>query len=66
MSPSLRGNKASTKNPVLGDMNFEHEFTEETYVNLGSGIKFPFYLHSHNGFDDNMNAQTVSTGHDVW
>ena len=49
--------------PVLGDMNYEHEFTNETYANLGSGIRFPTVWHSHVGWDDNFGGQNVSAGH---
>ena len=27
--------------PVLGDMNFEHEFSDGDYVDVGDGIRFP-------------------------
>src|SRR5262249_8319912 len=33
--------------PVLGDMNYEHEFTNESYIDIGNGIKFPTRWHSH-------------------
>lgn len=49
--------------PVLGDMNFEHEFTDESYVDLGGGMRFPTFWHSHQGYDDNYNTQTISSGH---
>ena len=39
--------------PVLGDMNYEHEFANENYVELGGGIKFPTKWHHHAGWDDN-------------
>ena len=39
--------------PVLGDMNYEHEFTNESYVDVGNGMKFPTRWHSHQGWDDN-------------
>ena len=31
--------------PVLGDMNYEHEFTNESYVDIGNGIRFPTVWH---------------------
>ena len=49
--------------PVLGDMNYEHEFTNESYVDAGSGVRFPTGWHSHHGWDDNYNTQTISAGH---
>jgi glyoxylase-like metal-dependent hydrolase (beta-lactamase superfamily II) len=49
--------------PVLGDMNYEHEFTNENYVDLGNGIRFPTVWHHHDGWDDNYGAQTVSAAH---
>ncbi len=49
--------------PVLGDMNYEHEFTNETYQDLGNGIRFPTLWHHHDGWDDNFGAQTVTAGH---
>ena len=30
--------------PVLGDMNYEHEFTNASYVDLGGGMRFPTEL----------------------
>ena len=53
-------------NPVLGDMNYEHEFTNDSYIDLGNGIKFPTGWHSHDGWDDNFQAQAVSTGHNAF
>src|SRR6185436_8237949 len=53
-------------NPVLGDMNYEHEFTNESYVDIGNGIKFPTGWHSHEGWDDNIQAQSISTGHNAF
>ena len=50
-------------NPVLGDMNYEHEFTNASYVDVGDGIKFPTRWHSHNGWDDNFQNMNVSGGH---
>jgi hypothetical protein len=53
-------------NPVLGDMNYEHEFTNESYIDIGNGIKFPTGWHSHEGWDDNVQAQSISTGHNAF
>lgn len=49
--------------PVLGDMNYEHEFTNQTYIDVGNGIRFPTVWHHHEGWDDNYNNQTISAGH---
>ncbi|MBL8211590.1 MAG: MBL fold metallo-hydrolase [Bryobacterales bacterium] len=49
--------------PVLGDMNYEHEFSNDTYIDLGDGIRFPTVWHHHDGWDDNYNTQTISAGH---
>ena len=49
--------------PVLGDMNYEHEFTNETYVDLGNGIRYPTLWHHHDGWDDNFGALNVTAGH---
>lgn len=49
--------------PVLGDMNYEHEFTNNSYVDLGGGMKFPTVWHSHHGWDDNFQSQSVNAGH---
>ena len=49
--------------PVLGDMNYEHEFTNDSYVDLGVGVRFPTSWHHHEGWDDNYQAQSVNAGH---
>ena len=49
--------------PVLGDMNYEHEFTNASYVDLGNGMRFPTGWHHHDGWDDNFNTQNISAGH---
>jgi glyoxylase-like metal-dependent hydrolase (beta-lactamase superfamily II) len=49
--------------PVLGDLNYEHEFTNASYVDVGSGIRFPTSWHHHEGWDDNYNTQTITAGH---
>jgi len=49
--------------PVLGDMNYEHEFTNESYIDVGNGVKFPVGWHHHDGWDDNFGAQNVTAGH---
>ena len=52
--------------PVLGDMNYEHEFTNASYVDLGNGIRFPTEWHSHQGWDDNYGMQAASAGHNAF
>ena len=52
--------------PVLGDMNYEHEFPNDSYVDLGGGGRFPTSWHHHEGWDDNYNIQTVSAGHNAF
>ena len=49
--------------PVLGDTNYEHEFTNASFVDVGRGIRFPTSWHHHEGWDDNYNTQTVTAGH---
>lgn len=49
--------------PVLGDTNYEHEFTNASYIDIGEGIRFPTVSHSHTGWDDNYQAQSVNAGH---
>lgn len=48
---------------VLGDMNYEHEFTNESYVDIGNGVKFPTGWHHHDGWDDNFGALNTTAGH---
>jgi glyoxylase-like metal-dependent hydrolase (beta-lactamase superfamily II) len=52
--------------PVLGDFNYEHEFANDTYVDLGAGIRFPTVWHHHEGWDDNFGALNVSAGHNAF
>jgi glyoxylase-like metal-dependent hydrolase (beta-lactamase superfamily II) len=52
--------------PVIGDMNYEHEFTNASYVDLGDGIRFPTAWHSHQGWDDNYQAQSINAGHNAF
>ena len=52
--------------PVIGDMNYEHEFTNASYIDLGAGIRFSTGWHSHQGWDDNYQAQSVSAGHNAF
>jgi glyoxylase-like metal-dependent hydrolase (beta-lactamase superfamily II) len=53
-------------NAVLGDMNYEHEFTNDSYADLGNGIRFPTVWHSHEGWDDNSQSQNISAGHNAF
>jgi glyoxylase-like metal-dependent hydrolase (beta-lactamase superfamily II) len=52
--------------PVLGDLNYEHEFTNESFVDVGNGVKFPTGWHHHEGWDDNYAAQNVTAGHNAF
>ena len=52
--------------PVLGDMNYEHEFTNASYVDIGDGIRFPTGWHHHEGWDDNFQTQSVNAGHNAF
>ncbi|MBQ13606.1 MAG: MBL fold metallo-hydrolase [Gammaproteobacteria bacterium] len=49
--------------PVLGDTNYEHEFTNNTYIDIGDGARFPTVWHSHTGWDDNYQSQSINAGH---
>jgi glyoxylase-like metal-dependent hydrolase (beta-lactamase superfamily II) len=46
--------------PVLGDMNYEHEYTE--WQDAG-GVKFPAGWHHHEGYDDERFKPTITGGH---
>ena len=52
--------------PVLGDTNYEHEFTNETYVEAGNGIRFPTIWHHHEGWDDNFGSLNITAGHNAF
>jgi glyoxylase-like metal-dependent hydrolase (beta-lactamase superfamily II) len=49
--------------PVLGDMNYEHEFSE--WKDVG-GIKFPAGWHHHEGYDDERFKPTITGGHNAF
>lgn len=49
--------------PVLGDMNYEHEFKNESYIDIGDGIRFPVEWHHHDGWDDNFGTHNTTAGH---
>lgn len=46
---------------VLGDMNYEHEFTD--WRDLGDGIVFPAGWHHHDGWDDERQVPLITGGH---
>jgi hypothetical protein len=48
--------------PVLGDMNYEHEYTDWREV---SGVTFPAKWHHHEGYDDERFKPTTSGGHNA-
>ncbi len=52
--------------PVLGDFNYEHEFFNDSYADLGDGIRFPITWHSHQGWDDNYQTQSINAGHNAF
>jgi len=52
--------------PALGDMNYEHEFTNDSYIDVGGGVRFPTGWHSHQGWDDNYGAQNITAGHNAF
>jgi glyoxylase-like metal-dependent hydrolase (beta-lactamase superfamily II) len=47
-------------------MNYEHEFTNDSYVDAGNDIRFPTGWHSHQGWDDNYGTQNVTAGHNAF
>ncbi|MGH9718569.1 MAG: MBL fold metallo-hydrolase [Bryobacteraceae bacterium] len=49
--------------PVLGDMNYEHEFSD--WQDIG-GVKFPAGWHHHEGYDDERFKPTTSGGHNAF
>ena len=51
---------------VLGDTNYEHEFTNDSYVDVGDGVRFPTRWHHHTGWDDNYQAQNFSAGRNAF
>ena len=52
--------------PVLGDANYEHEFSNADYIDIGDGIRFPAVWHHHTGWDDNYQAQSINAGHNAF
>lgn len=51
---------------VLGDTNYEHEFANTDYIDIGDGIRFPTLWHHHTGWDDNYQAQSINAGHNAF
>lgn len=49
--------------PVLGDMNYEHEFSD--WRDAG-GVKFPAGWHHHEGYDDERFKPTTTGGHNAF
>jgi len=49
--------------PVLGDMNYEHEFSD--WRDSG-GVKFPAGWHHHEGYDDERYKPTITGGHNAF
>ncbi len=47
--------------PVLGDMNYEHEYTD--WKDLGQGVVFPAGWHHHDGWDDERQVPLLTGGH---
>jgi glyoxylase-like metal-dependent hydrolase (beta-lactamase superfamily II) len=52
--------------PVIGDTNYEHEFSNADYIDIGDGIRFPTTWHHHTGWDDNYQAQSINAGHNAF
>jgi glyoxylase-like metal-dependent hydrolase (beta-lactamase superfamily II) len=52
--------------PVIGDTNYEHEFSNADYIDIGNGIRFPTNWHHHTGWDDNYQAQSINAGHNAF
>ena len=52
--------------PALGDFNYEHEFSNDSYVDAGDGVRFPTGWHHHQGWDDNYQAQSENAGHNAF
>jgi glyoxylase-like metal-dependent hydrolase (beta-lactamase superfamily II) len=55
--------KTTVNENTLGDFNIEHESTE--FVAAGSS-KWPINWHSHQGWDDNWQFYSQSTGHNAY
>ncbi|MBI2187704.1 MAG: MBL fold metallo-hydrolase [Acidobacteria bacterium] len=55
--------KTTVNEPVLGDFNIEHESTN--FIDAGTS-KWPIAWHSHQGWDDNWQFNSESTGHNAY
>ena len=53
-------------NPVLGDMNYEHEFTNDSYIDLGQRHQVPDRVALARGVGRQLRAQTDSAGHNAF
>ena len=51
---------------VIGDTNYEHEFANADYIDIGEAIRFPTNWHHHTGWDDNYQAQSINAGHNAF
>ncbi|MGH9630547.1 MAG: MBL fold metallo-hydrolase, partial [Bryobacteraceae bacterium] len=49
--------------PVLGDMNYEHEYTQWKQI---GGIRFPAGWHHHEGYDDERFKPVITGGHNAF
>ncbi|MGH9672385.1 MAG: MBL fold metallo-hydrolase, partial [Bryobacteraceae bacterium] len=49
--------------PVLGDMNYEHEYSDWRVVD---GVRFPAGWHHHQGYDDERFKPTITGGHNAF
>lgn len=52
-----------TPHPVLGDMNYEHEYTDWREID---GAWFPAGWHHHDGWDDERQVPLISGGHNSY
>jgi glyoxylase-like metal-dependent hydrolase (beta-lactamase superfamily II) len=55
--------ETKTPHPVLGDMNYEHEYSDWREA---GGIRFPAGWHHHEGYDDERFKPTISGGHNAF
>ena len=55
--------KTTVNENVLGDFNIEHESTD--FISAGTS-KWPIAWHSHQGWDDNWQFYSQSTGHNAY
>ena len=55
--------KTTVAENAMGDFNIEHESTDQVSV---GGVKWPTVWHSHQGWDDNWQFYSKSTGHNAY